>query len=156
MDVPYPVVIGVIAGVLEFVPMIGPLIAAIVAVGIGLTSSLKLALLVGLFLALLRFTQDYVIYPRIIGHGIKMHPIVVILAVFAGAEVGGIIGIFLAIPVVGLIIVGFNHYMAFRGTLSQAVAAAVGPDVPPDISVSPDDAAKNISSSPGEYEKKET
>ena len=59
--------------------------------------------------------QDYFIYPRIVGRGIKMHPLVVIVAILAGAEIGGLIGIFLSIPVVGLVIVFYNHYLAFRG-----------------------------------------
>jgi len=59
--------------------------------------------------------QDYLIYPRIVGRGIKMHPLVVIIAILAGAEIGGLIGIFLSIPMVGLVIVFYNHYLAFRG-----------------------------------------
>jgi predicted PurR-regulated permease PerM len=39
----------------------------------------------------------------------------VIVAILAGAEIGGLIGIFLSIPVVGLVIVFYNHYLAFRG-----------------------------------------
>ncbi|HTF38116.1 MAG TPA: AI-2E family transporter, partial [Blastocatellia bacterium] len=65
--------------------------------------------------AILRMLQDYFIYPRIVGRGIKMHPLVVIVAILAGAEIGGLIGIFLSIPVVGLVIVFYNHYLAFRG-----------------------------------------
>jgi predicted PurR-regulated permease PerM len=44
-----------------------------------------------------------------------MHPLVVVLAILAGAEIGGLSGIFLAIPFVGLIIVVYNHYLAYRG-----------------------------------------
>jgi len=58
--------------------------------------------------------QDYVIYPRIVGHGIKMHPLVVIMAILAGAEIGGLVGIFLSIPVVGLVIVFYSHYRSYR------------------------------------------
>ena len=73
------------------------------------------ALIVALFLAILRMLQDYFIYPRIVGRGIKMHPLVVIMAILGGAEIGGLVGVFLSIPVVGLVIVFYNHYLAFRG-----------------------------------------
>jgi predicted PurR-regulated permease PerM len=112
---PYPVVLGAIAGLLEFIPLVGPLLSAVVIFGLTLTVSFKTALAVALFLAVLRILQDYVIYPRIVGRGIKMHPIMVILAILAGAEIGGLIGIFLSIPAVGLIMVFYNHYLAYRG-----------------------------------------
>ncbi len=115
IQAPYPVVLGAIAGLLEFIPLVGPLLAAVIIFGLTLTVSFKTALVVALFIALLRILQDYVIYPRIVGRGIKMHPIMVILAILAGAEIGGLIGIFLSIPAVGLIMVFYNHYLAYRG-----------------------------------------
>jgi predicted PurR-regulated permease PerM len=115
IQAPYPVVLGAIAGLLEFIPLVGPLLSAVTIFGLTLTVSFKTALIVALFLAVLRILQDYVIYPRIVGRGIKMHPIMVILAILAGAEIGGLIGIFLSIPAVGLIMVFYNHYLAYRG-----------------------------------------
>jgi predicted PurR-regulated permease PerM len=115
IDAPYPVVLGAIGGLLEFIPLVGPLISAVVIFGLTLTVSLKTALMVALFLAVLRMVQDYLIYPKIVGRGIKMHPVVVVIAILAGAEIGGLVGIFLSIPVVGLGIVFYNHYLAFRG-----------------------------------------
>ncbi len=118
---PYPIVLGAIAGLLEFIPLIGPLISACIIFGLTLTVGFKTALIVALFLAILRMLQDYFIYPRIVGRGIKMHPLVVIVAILAGAEIGGLIGIFLSIPVVGLVIVFYNHYLAFRGIQNLGV-----------------------------------
>jgi predicted PurR-regulated permease PerM len=121
---PYPVVLGTIGGLLEFIPLVGPLISSCFIFGLTLTVSLKTALVVALFLAILRVVQDYVIYPRIVGRGIKMHPLMVILAILAGAEIGGLIGIFLSIPVVGLVIVFHNHYLAYRGIQNLHVVVA--------------------------------
>jgi len=118
---PYSVVLGGIGGLFEFIPLVGPLVSAIIIFGLTLTQDLKTALLVALFLAVLRLVQDYLIYPRIVGRGIKMHPLVVITAILAGAEIGGLIGIFLSIPVIGLMIVFYNHYLAFRGIQSLRV-----------------------------------
>jgi len=112
---PYPIVLGAIAGLLEFIPLVGPLLSALIIFLLTLTVSFKTALVVALFLAILRIIEDYVVYPRIVGRGIKMHPIMVILAILAGAEIGGLIGIFLSIPAVGLVMVFYNHYLAYRG-----------------------------------------
>jgi predicted PurR-regulated permease PerM len=115
---PYAVVLGVLAGVLEFLPLIGPLIAATIIVGLSLTVSIKTAFIVALFLTVLRIAQDYIIYPRIVGHGIKMHPLVIILAILGGAEIAGLVGVFLSIPFMGLMIVVYNHFVALRGLRS--------------------------------------
>ncbi|HKS41776.1 MAG TPA: AI-2E family transporter [Blastocatellia bacterium] len=120
IGVPYAIVMGAVAGMLEFLPMIGPSIFAAVAFLLALTVSLKLALIVAVFLAVLRILQDYIIYPRIVGHGIEMHPLVVIIAILSGFELGGLVGVFLSIPFVGLMIVVYNHYLAYRGRQGAA------------------------------------
>jgi predicted PurR-regulated permease PerM len=132
---PYALVLGGLAGLLEFLPMIGPLIAAVIIVGLALTVSVKMALIVALFLAVLRIVQDYIIYPRIVGHGIKMHPLVVILAILGGAEIAGLVGVFFSIPFIGLMTVVYNHYQALRGTRSmRGPEVAERPETQPELS----------------------
>ena len=118
----YALALGAIAGVLEFVPLAGPLISAIVICSIALTISWQTAVIAALFLAVLRVLQDYVIYPKIVGHGIRIHPLVVVVAILCGAEIGGLIGIFLAVPVVGLMMVGYEHFVAYKGIRRLEVA----------------------------------
>jgi predicted PurR-regulated permease PerM len=67
------------------------------------------------FLTVLRVVEDYVIYPRLIGRNIELHPLVVILAVLAGVELDGIAGIFIAVPVVALATVVARHWLEWRG-----------------------------------------
>jgi predicted PurR-regulated permease PerM len=112
---PYPVVFGVLSGLFEFVPLAGPLIAAVIICSLSAIYSIKTAFIAALFLIILRIVEDYVIYPKIIGEGIKMPPFVVILAILAGAEIAGLLGIFFSIPVAGLILVLIHHYRAYRG-----------------------------------------
>ena len=75
------------AGIFEFVPLVGPLLVAImVAVHVILRwgfHGLPGAALPGV----LRIVQDYVVYPRLIGQGIHLHPLAVIIAILAGAEI---------------------------------------------------------------------
>jgi predicted PurR-regulated permease PerM len=115
IGVPYTVVLGVMAALFEFVPLAGPFIASVIIVSLGASVSLKTALIAAIFLLVLRLIQDYVIYPRIIGEGIHMPPFLVIMAFLAGAEIAGLLGIFFSIPVVGLILVVFHHYRAYKG-----------------------------------------
>ena len=127
---PYAGVVGFVAGLLEFIPLIGPLIAGSIAVGLTMTVSFKSAMIVALFLIVLRILQDYVIYPRIVGQGIHMHPLIVIIAILGGAEIAGLVGIFLAIPCVGMTIVVYNHYVAHRGLENLRAVGVPGPPEP--------------------------
>jgi predicted PurR-regulated permease PerM len=121
IGLPSPLVLGIMSGMLEFVPLVGPLTVAILAVLLALLhSGLGMALVVLLFLGVMRIVQDYVIYPRIIGVGIHLHPLAVILAILAGAEIAGVAGIFLAIPVIAIITVTYRNWLEHRGRESIA------------------------------------
>ncbi|MDQ2936387.1 MAG: AI-2E family transporter [Acidobacteriota bacterium] len=131
LGLPSPLVLGLIAGVCEFVPLVGPLLVAVIAaIAALLHGGPFLTLLVLLFLAVLRIVQDYVIYPRLIGQGIHLHPLAVIIAILSGAELAGVAGIFLAIPVVAILTVSYRHWLEHRGSegladvLESAPAAA--------------------------------
>ena len=117
LGLPGPLVMGLMAGLFEFVPLVGPLAIAILAALLAvLHAGFFSAFLVLLFLGVLRIVQDYVIYPKLIGQGIHLHPLAVIFAILSGAELAGITGIFLAIPVVAILTVSYRHWMEHRGS----------------------------------------
>jgi len=111
---PYPILLGVLAAALEFIPLVGPLLLAAVAIAIAALHDPMLAVWTAVFLAVLRAIEDYVVYPRLIGRTIHLHPLVIILAVLAGVELGGIAGIFIAVPVVALGTVVVRHWLEWR------------------------------------------
>ena len=128
IGLPSPLVLGLIAGFCEFVPLVGPLTVAILALVLALLhSGFGMAFVVLLFLGVLRIVEDYVIYPRIIGTGIHLHPLAVILAILAGAEIAGVAGIFLAIPVIAVLTVMYRHWLEHRGseTIAEVLEQAV-------------------------------
>ncbi|HVG29147.1 MAG TPA: AI-2E family transporter [Pyrinomonadaceae bacterium] len=127
LGVPYALVMGLVAGFFEFIPLAGPLAVAIIAITLASFHSPGTAVGVFIFLAVLRIAQDYVIYPRIIGSGIHLHPLAVILAILAGAELAGVAGIFLAIPVIAVIAVTYRHWMEHRGRDEGLVATLLKP-----------------------------
>jgi predicted PurR-regulated permease PerM len=114
LGIPYSVLLGVLAGVLEFIPLVGPLVLATVAAVVGALHAPMLALWAVGFLGLLRLVEDYVIYPRLMRRGIQLHPLAVILAVLAGAELGGVAGMFLSVPTVALATVVYRHWLEWR------------------------------------------
>jgi predicted PurR-regulated permease PerM len=117
LGLPSSLVLGLIAGVCEFVPLVGPvLVLVIAALAALLQGGFFSAFLVVTFLILLRIVQDYIVYPRLIGQGIHLHPLAVILAILCGAELAGVAGIFLAIPAVAILTVSYRHWLEHRGS----------------------------------------
>src|SRR6185369_9585132 len=128
IGLPSPLVLGLMAGILEFVPLVGPLVVAILVTILALLhSGFGMAFVVLLFLGVLRIVHDYVVYPKIIGQGIHLHPLAVILAILAGAEIAGVAGIFLAIPVIAILTVSYRHWLEHRGseTIAEVIEQAV-------------------------------
>ncbi|MBK9314741.1 MAG: AI-2E family transporter [Acidobacteria bacterium] len=114
MGISYPLIFAIGAGLLEFIPLLGPLLLGMTATLVVSFHSWQAAFLVAAFLAVFRMLHDYLIYPRLMSAGIRMHPILVILAVLSGAELGGVVGVFLSIPVVGLLLVCWRHWRDLR------------------------------------------
>ncbi len=112
----YWLALGILAGLLEFIPLAGPLTVLVVAVLVASFESPNQALAVFVFLVVLRIVHDYVIYPRIIGQGIHLHPLAVVLAILCGEELAGLAGIFLAIPAVAIISVTYRHWLEHKGS----------------------------------------
>jgi len=103
--------LGVLAGILEFIPVAGWMIAAgtIVAAGVlGHSHWIWMLLLLGFW----RILMDYWISPRVMGHELEIHPLLAILAVMMGGAVGGIVGIYLSIPLVATLRVIYRRFVS--------------------------------------------
>lgn len=111
LRVPYAAALAVTAGAAEFVPIVGPLTVAAISAAAALIRSPFTALWVLLFLAALRVVEDYVIYPRLVGSRMHMHPLAVILVVLAGGELGGVVGVLLSVPFLA-IAVAMSRYVS--------------------------------------------
>jgi predicted PurR-regulated permease PerM len=111
MKLPNAAMFGIVAGLLETIPIAGPLAVAISATSVASSSQVLLVLA---FLGWLRVLQDYVIYPRLIRRTMHLHPIAVVLAIWLGATLGGIVGVCLAVPTVGVLQVLYRHYREYR------------------------------------------
>lgn len=100
----YPLIIGALAGLFELVPFFGPTLGAVPAVLIGLFQGdwVRLALIIGAFV-IIQQVESNIIGPRIMAHGVGLHPLAVILAVLIGIEVAGIWGALFAVPTAAIL-----------------------------------------------------
>ncbi len=113
MGVPYALVLGTLGGMLEFVPVVGPLAAAVTIIGVSLLMGYPHWLILIIFLGIWRLLQDYVSSPRIMGESMELHPLAAIFGVMAGAEVAGILGIYLSIPVMASLRIVFRRWRLY-------------------------------------------
>ena len=110
IGLPSAVSMGVAAGVLELIPAVGPLMLALIT----LTQSGDKVWSALIFLVALRLVQDYIVYPRLIRHGMRLSTPAVILTVWCGAALAGAAGVILAIPVAGFLSVSLRHWREYR------------------------------------------
>lgn len=108
LGVPNALLLGILAGVLELIPNLGPTLAAIPALIIAFFQGSThfaipnawFTLIVALMYVVIQQVENNVLVPRIIGGSVHLHPVVVLIGVLAGASVAGVLGIFLAAPVI--------------------------------------------------------
>ncbi|MGI9145673.1 MAG: AI-2E family transporter [Chloroflexota bacterium] len=102
LGVRFPVVIGVAAFIFELVPMIGPVLTGLLALIIAAFQGFPLVLYVLIFYVALQLVESNVLGPRISGHAVGLHPVASILALVTGADLFGLWGAVLAVPIAGL------------------------------------------------------
>jgi predicted PurR-regulated permease PerM len=102
MDVPYALLLSSIAFLCEFVPLVGPITAAGLILAVSAINGYPHLWWIAIFLGAFRLLQDYVVSPKLMSRGVELHPVLVIFGVFAGAEIGGVEGVFLSVPVLAM------------------------------------------------------
>jgi putative permease len=123
LKVPYFILIGSAAGLANMIPYFGPIVGAIPAIILNVITkgSLGAALPVIAAFLIIRLIDDTLVSPNILGRSMEIHPLLVIIVIFIGGEMFGIMGLLLCIPVTGIIKVtfseliwNFRHYRVFR------------------------------------------
>jgi predicted PurR-regulated permease PerM len=138
-QVPYAVPVAVATGFLEVVPFLGPFVAATIA-GIIAFSQGGVSLMVGviIFYFVVRQIEDQIVMPVVLGHAVKLHPLVVIFAVLAGGALFGILGTLAAVPVAASIKVLLDYWPLIRGSPATPVERLLeGADKPDETNGSP-------------------
>jgi predicted PurR-regulated permease PerM len=109
IGLPDPVALGLIAGVTALIPYFGPFLGAIPAILVGLSQSPEKALVIGLLYILISNVILNLVYPKIVGDAVRLPPILVIVALIAGFSWGGILGMFVAVPIAATLRILFDH-----------------------------------------------
>jgi len=102
-NVPYAILLGLLAFVLDFIPVLGSLISGIISIIVALSVGWLVA--VGVLVAFvgIHLLDGYVLGPRIVGGALGLNPLVIFVALLIGAELFGIWGALLAAPSAGVV-----------------------------------------------------
>lgn len=107
---PNTIALGILAGILEFIPVAGWMIAAATIVTAGILAHSHWIWMLAL-LVVWRISMDYGIAPRVMGHELEVHPLLAIFTLMVGGAVGGIVGIYLSVPLVAALRVIFRKFV---------------------------------------------
>jgi predicted PurR-regulated permease PerM len=110
LGIKYATLLGIMAAIFNIIPYVGIFVATILCMLVTLTnSSVPITIQVGLWMLLVHFTDSNILLPRIVGSKVKINALVTILGVVAGNLIWGIPGMFLAIPVIAILKIVFEH-----------------------------------------------
>ncbi|HEU5329928.1 MAG TPA: AI-2E family transporter [Thermomicrobiales bacterium] len=115
MRMPYALTLGVVGGVLEIIPYVGGFITIVLAVLIAATTG-KLWLIIAAvcWYAVVVNVEAHFVAPKLVGEIVGLHPLVVVVALFLGAEVLGILGALLAVPIAVIIQTLLDEFWQFE------------------------------------------
>ena len=125
LGVDYAVLIGIFAGVVDIIPYVGVLIGLVPAFLIALINKgVFWAILTIVVLECIHWLEGHVVVPAVVGHSVGLPPLTVMVALLSGAEVGGIMGMLVAIPLAALVRVVVEFYIENNPNLGEEAEPA--------------------------------
>lgn len=112
IGVPFPLLLGAWVSVTAIIPYLGAFLGAIPAVIIGFLISPVTGLLVIILYIVIQQLESNLLTPQIQGQAVRVHPVIVLLAVIAGSEIDGVRGAVLAVPTLAVARVLFDFLAA--------------------------------------------
>jgi predicted PurR-regulated permease PerM len=102
------VALGIIAGLLEFVPFVGPIAAALPAIAMALLDRPTKALYVAAAFTVIQQTEGHLLIPLLMKDSLSLPPVLTILTQALMATVFGLLGLLIAVPLLGAIMVAIK------------------------------------------------
>jgi len=129
LDVPYAVLLGLWTAATAILPYVGAFLGAIPAVIAALFVSPLTAVLVALVYLAINQIEGNLLTPRIQGEAVRVHPLLIFLAVIAGGEIGGLLGAAIAVPTLAVVRVLVDFFAERLYVRQHPPATAGEPDL---------------------------
>ncbi len=121
LGVPLAVPLAVLVFLGGYIPYFGGIVATIIVLLVTLAAlGTGPAVLMIVLIGLRNLVLGYGVRPMVYGRTVNIHPAVVLIALPAGYQLAGVIGLFAAVPVTAVVL-----------AVASAVVAVVDPDPPP-------------------------
>lgn len=104
LQVPFPLVLAAIAGFFEIIPGIGATLGISLICSLVLPQSFLLAFKVLITCIVIQQIKDNLVAPRVMQDSLNINPVVIFFALLVGYRLAGLLGIFLAIPIAGVVV----------------------------------------------------
>jgi predicted PurR-regulated permease PerM len=93
---------GIIAAITEVAPSIGPVLGSIPPIAVAAFYDPWAAVIIAIFYTLLHQIEGHIVVPRLMGSAVGVHPLVIIFGIVAGAQILGVGGIILVLPLLAV------------------------------------------------------
>jgi len=112
----YAILVSVLAAVLSLIPYIGNIIGVVLALAMALFTGGSTNALIGVIIvfSITQFIESYILEPFIVGRKVDLNPVMTIVVVVLGEAVWGLPGMIIAIPVLGIFKIIFDHIPVLR------------------------------------------
>jgi predicted PurR-regulated permease PerM len=130
LGIPFALSLGVAGAVLELIPYVGGITVTAIAMLVALTLSPLHAVGVLVLEVVVANVESHVLYPKVVGDAVGLHPLSIILALFIGAEAKGIMGALIAVPVAVVLQVVFDRFYRFPDTGKIILLETSDPEPP--------------------------
>ncbi len=130
IGLPDPAVLAALGGALHVIPLIGATVGVVPPIIVAVSISPAKGLITAVTLLLIHQIENNFIAPRILHRQVGLSPLLVIIALTAGATLGGVVGALIAIPAVGALWI-LTRDLLLPPAIGQAAAPAQGPDPGP-------------------------
>ena len=114
---PFVLPLATWAAVIDILPIVGGLLAMVPAALFGFTHSISAGIINVLAIFIYQQIKNHFLYPVVVGRAVSLGSLLVLVSVLAGAELAGIGGAVLAIPIAGVlnaIVVEISRYRAAK------------------------------------------
>ena len=97
----YALAVGIFTGIANTIPYLGPALGFLVGTIVGIAQTGDLSLVFGILvaMALTQIADNTLVYPVIYARATRAHPLVILFVVLVAAQLAGIVGMLLAVPV---------------------------------------------------------
>jgi predicted PurR-regulated permease PerM len=115
IDLPFWLLVGILAGVLNLIPFAGPIVggalAAIVAL---LHGNVTQAIVAVVIFTAIQQVDNHVITPMVQRARVSLSPLVIVLALVIGGSLAGLVGVLIAVPFTAAVRIVIGHFWRTR------------------------------------------